>query len=207
MDGRGLLTIGEVAGRAGIATSALRYYEQQGLVASVRSAVDSGATREASWAGSPSCGRPRTSACPSRRSALPSTLCPPAARRRKRIGLGCRGPGSPGSTSRSPVCRSSATASPAASAAAACHCAPARCRTPATCSQRRDRVPATSRPRCAARRQRDAPQASTDRPAPDAEMVHVQIRGFHKLGTRPTVRSCRDARLPLSARARAARRP
>lgn len=38
MDGRDLLTIGEVAGRAGIATSALRYYEEQGLVASVRSA-------------------------------------------------------------------------------------------------------------------------------------------------------------------------
>jgi MerR family redox-sensitive transcriptional activator SoxR len=38
MDGSDLLTIGEVAGRAGIATSALRYYEEQGLVASVRSA-------------------------------------------------------------------------------------------------------------------------------------------------------------------------
>ncbi len=38
MDGRDLLTIGEVAGRAGIATSALRYYEEQGLVVSVRSA-------------------------------------------------------------------------------------------------------------------------------------------------------------------------
>ena len=38
MNGRDLLTIGEVATRAGVATSALRYYEQQGLVASQRSA-------------------------------------------------------------------------------------------------------------------------------------------------------------------------
>jgi MerR family redox-sensitive transcriptional activator SoxR len=38
VDGRDLLTIGEVAGRAGVATSALRYYEEQGLIASVRSA-------------------------------------------------------------------------------------------------------------------------------------------------------------------------
>lgn len=38
MDRRDVLTIGEVAGRAGIATSALRYYEEQGLVVSVRSA-------------------------------------------------------------------------------------------------------------------------------------------------------------------------
>ena len=32
-----LLTIGEVASRAGVATSALRFYEREGLVASVRS--------------------------------------------------------------------------------------------------------------------------------------------------------------------------
>lgn len=38
MDGRDLLTIGEVAARAGVATSALRYYEAQGLVTAVRSA-------------------------------------------------------------------------------------------------------------------------------------------------------------------------
>lgn len=38
MDDRDLLPIGEVARRAGLAPSALRFYEQQGLVASVRSA-------------------------------------------------------------------------------------------------------------------------------------------------------------------------
>jgi MerR family transcriptional regulator, redox-sensitive transcriptional activator SoxR len=34
----GLLAIGEVAGRSGIAPSALRYYEQQGLIAASRTA-------------------------------------------------------------------------------------------------------------------------------------------------------------------------
>ena len=38
MDGRDLLSIGEVAQRAGLATSALRYYERQGLLASERTA-------------------------------------------------------------------------------------------------------------------------------------------------------------------------
>lgn len=38
MDDRDLLTIGEVARRAGIASSALRYYEREGLVTAVRSA-------------------------------------------------------------------------------------------------------------------------------------------------------------------------
>ena len=38
MDGRDLLLIGEIARRAGMATSALRYYESQGLIASERSA-------------------------------------------------------------------------------------------------------------------------------------------------------------------------
>ena len=38
MDGGDLLPIGEVARRAGVAASALRYYEEEGLVASVRPA-------------------------------------------------------------------------------------------------------------------------------------------------------------------------
>lgn len=38
MDARDLLTIGEVASRAGFATSAVRYYEAQGLLSSVRTA-------------------------------------------------------------------------------------------------------------------------------------------------------------------------
>ena len=37
MDGRDLLTIGEVAARSGFATSALRYYEREGLLAAARS--------------------------------------------------------------------------------------------------------------------------------------------------------------------------
>ncbi len=189
MDGRDLLTIGEVAGRAGTATSALRYYEEQGLVASVRSAggqrrYPRSVLRRLSFVRAAqnvglSLGEIRTAL----------DALPPAARRRKRIGLGCRGPGRPGSTSRSLVCRSSATASPAASAAAACHCAPARCRTPDMLAAQGSGAryfPSLRRPP-----PRDAPQASTDRPAPDADMVHVQIRGFHKLGTRPTVRSWR----------------
>jgi MerR family redox-sensitive transcriptional activator SoxR len=36
MDGHDLLTIGEVAERSGFATSALRYYEQAGLITSTR---------------------------------------------------------------------------------------------------------------------------------------------------------------------------
>lgn len=38
MDAKDLLTIGEVASRSGLATSAVRYYEAQGLLSSVRSA-------------------------------------------------------------------------------------------------------------------------------------------------------------------------
>lgn len=38
MDGQDLLTIGEVAHRSGFASSALRYYEHEGLIASQRSA-------------------------------------------------------------------------------------------------------------------------------------------------------------------------
>ncbi|MEW6582371.1 MAG: redox-sensitive transcriptional activator SoxR [Actinomycetota bacterium] len=38
MDGSDLIPIGEVARRAGVAASALRYYEQEGLVTAVRSA-------------------------------------------------------------------------------------------------------------------------------------------------------------------------
>ena len=38
MDGGDLLPIGEVARRAGVAASALRYYEEEGLVAAVRPA-------------------------------------------------------------------------------------------------------------------------------------------------------------------------
>ena len=37
LDQRDLLSIGEVAQRAGLATSALRYYEQEGLITAVRS--------------------------------------------------------------------------------------------------------------------------------------------------------------------------
>lgn len=37
MDGADLLTIGEVSARAGMATSALRYYEREGLIACERS--------------------------------------------------------------------------------------------------------------------------------------------------------------------------
>lgn len=36
MDGRDLIPIGEVSRRAGIAASALRYYEREGLIAAVR---------------------------------------------------------------------------------------------------------------------------------------------------------------------------
>lgn len=36
MDGRELLTIGEVAQRSGFATSALRFYEREGLIAATR---------------------------------------------------------------------------------------------------------------------------------------------------------------------------
>ncbi len=38
MDGHDLLTIGEVAHRSGLASSALRYYEHEGLITSQRSA-------------------------------------------------------------------------------------------------------------------------------------------------------------------------
>ncbi len=40
MDRRDLLPIGEVAARSGVATSALRYYESLGLIASTRTAGD-----------------------------------------------------------------------------------------------------------------------------------------------------------------------
>lgn len=40
MDPKDLLTIGEVARRSGVAASALRYYESQGLIASTRTSGD-----------------------------------------------------------------------------------------------------------------------------------------------------------------------
>ena len=40
MDRRDLLSIGDVAARSGVATSALRYYESLGLIASTRTAGD-----------------------------------------------------------------------------------------------------------------------------------------------------------------------
>ena len=53
-----LLTIGEVAQRSGVAPSALRYYETQGLITSTRTTATSAATSGRCCAGSGSSGRP-----------------------------------------------------------------------------------------------------------------------------------------------------
>ena len=64
-----VLTIGEVAARSGVATSALRFYEEQGLIHSERN--DSGHRRypRACFGASPSSSSRRRSGCRSRRSA------------------------------------------------------------------------------------------------------------------------------------------
>ena len=79
-----LLAIGEVAARAGVAPSALRYYEQQGLIVGDADAGRArGATRAACCGGWRSSGRRRTSACRWPRSARRWTPCPRTGRRRR----------------------------------------------------------------------------------------------------------------------------
>ena len=56
-----LLTIGEVARRSGVASSALRFYEQRGLISSERAGRATAATRGQCCAGSPSSSSPNAS--------------------------------------------------------------------------------------------------------------------------------------------------
>ena len=56
-----LIPIGEVARRSGVASSALRFYEQRGLISSERAGSATAATRGRCSAGSPSSSSPSAS--------------------------------------------------------------------------------------------------------------------------------------------------
>ena len=72
-----LLPIGVVSARSGMAPSALRYYEEQGLLpAATRTPGAPAGTRGPCCAGWPSSGRRATSGCPCRRSARRWRGCP-----------------------------------------------------------------------------------------------------------------------------------
>ena len=126
------LSIGEVARRSGVAASALRFYEERGLISSER--AGSGHRRFprpvlrriafvvfASGSGSAS-----------RRSALSSRSCRPNRRPRAATGRASRPPGPGASTGGSPSWSDSGSASPSASAAAASRWIAAGSPTPAT---------------------------------------------------------------------------
>ena len=117
-----LLAIGEVSARAGMAPSALRYYEEQGLISS-----DADARRRPALSpqrAAPAGLHPRrrgTSGCRCRRSASAlETLPPGRPPTARRLGAAVARGGGTGSTSRSPRSPSCGTGSPRASAAAAC---------------------------------------------------------------------------------------
>ncbi len=127
-----LLSIGAVADRTGIAPSALRFYEREGLVTSTRTdgaqrRYDRDVLRRLAFirvAQTVGLGLPEI------RDAL-ATL-PASARPTRRTGTESHAPGGPGSTSRSTRSSGCVTSSPSASAAGACRCAAARSTTPRT---------------------------------------------------------------------------
>ena len=125
MDTHDLLTIGEVAERSGFATSALRYYEQAGLIQSTRTSgqqrrYERSVLRRLAFIRA---ARNIGLGLEEVRSALDD--CRRAARPTAPTGPRCRGPGGSGSTSRSRRWSSCATGWIPASAAAACRCSAA----------------------------------------------------------------------------------
>ena len=145
------LTVSEVAHRSGFAPSALRFYEEKGLIEASRTSAASAAMPAPSCAGSPSSGRPATSGSAWTRSPPSSTPCRTAAPRTRRTGAGSPRTGGPASTSRSPPSRRCATGSTGASAAAASRWVPAGSTTPRTSSAPGPREPAGCPSCCAGR--------------------------------------------------------
>ncbi len=116
------LSIGALARRTGLAVSAIRYYEAQGLLAPWRNA---GGQRRFARADIRRLSFVRIAqqfgfTLPE--SAPCSTTCPAGAPRRRRTGRGSPNGSAPGSTSESKPCRPCATTWTAASAAAASRC-------------------------------------------------------------------------------------
>ena len=99
-----LLTIGEVARRSGIAASALRFYEERGLLASSGPARVTVATRGRCCGGSRSSSSPSGSGLRWTRSARSSRSCLWSVRRPAATGRVSRARGRRGSTSASPSC-------------------------------------------------------------------------------------------------------
>ena len=136
--------------RAGVATSALRFYEAHGLIRSERNARVTAAIGPTCCGVSPSSASPSGSGCRSARSPTRSGRCRRSEHRHATTGTSCRADGCRGSTSRSPRWSCFAIASTVASAADACRSIPASCTTsvtgllaaapaPATCSVTRSR--------------------------------------------------------------------
>ena len=139
-----LLTIGELSDRSGVAPSALRFYETEGLLHSERSSGGQRRYHRDAFVGSASSASPRRSACRSPRSRRRSRRYPTPARRRRRTGPGCRRRGSRASTIRSGCSSDCATDCPRASGAAACRSRSAASSTPTTSRAAAVPVPATS---------------------------------------------------------------
>ena len=100
------LTIGEVAARSGVATSALRFYEEQGLISSERTSGNQRRYRRAVLRRVAVIRQPRRSAYLCGKSAQHWMRFPTDARRTKRTGPACRGVGGISSQSGSRCWRS-----------------------------------------------------------------------------------------------------
>ena len=139
------LTIGELSDRSGVAPSALRFYESEGLIAADRTERQPAplrARRAAARRTDP--GRPRQPGIPLARIRDGARdAARRAAPRRAATGSGCRAAGATTSSAGSRRSRRCATGSRRASAAAASRSTGARCSTRATRRPPRDRARTT----------------------------------------------------------------
>jgi DNA-binding transcriptional MerR regulator len=165
------LTIGELSARSGVAPSALRFYETQGLIAARRTSGNQRryerailrriALIQAGRAAGIPLERiraaletlPHSSEFGPRLKRFPPTALPPAA-----TGSGSPVAGATTSTARSPRCKRSATGSRPASAAAASRSTPAGCSTPTTRPATSGQVRTTSNETAGARRPLEQPR-------------------------------------------------
>ena len=107
-----MLTIGQVALRSGVAPSALRFYEAEGLIASERSEGNQRRYPRAVLRRVAVIQAGRAAGIPLARSAPRSRCCPPTARRRNATGHASRASGAATSRSASRCSSACATTSP-----------------------------------------------------------------------------------------------
>ena len=133
-----MLTIGQVALRSGVAPSALRFYEAEGLIASERSEGNQRRYQRAVLRRVAVIQAGRAAGIPL--ASIGAALwrcCPPTARRPSATGRASRAPGAATSRSASRCSSACATTSRPASAAAASRCAPAGSSTRSTAPRSR----------------------------------------------------------------------